>query len=472
MPVRSALQQSINIPAVRTYQFIGDQRFIDTATRMGLTFLDEAVFGPPTGIGATEVRLYDMMEAFGTLGTSGQHMELFSIESITDTAGNPIPQTERLAATQGVQPQIAFLMNNILTDDAARAPVFGANSLLTLSGYEGLVAAKTGTSNDSRDLWTMGYTTNAVVGVWIGTVSNSPTFGTSGMAAAPIWNSVMRTTLENVGRPAQFPVPQGIIVQPVCVDTGTQPGPTCTTIRNEYFFQNQPAPPADQGFVQAVTIDTWTGLRANEFCPDNAEQRVYANIEDPFAVQWLNSPAGQPTAQRLGLPIPFEMAPQGACSLNTEVPIARLLSPTENQAVLGTVQVTGSASASPQTFSRYQLEVAPVGTNTFTIIHGPVTTVVPQGTLGTWNTVGLSNGGYVLRLAMFAQNGGFLYRTVTVNVNNPLPTATPVPTATPLLPTAIPTSPLIFTPLPFDTPLPIQVVPGQPTPTATINPGG
>ncbi len=468
IPMRFALQGSINIPAVRTYQFIGDQRFQDTAGRMGLTFLDEAVFGPPTGIGATEVRLYDMMEAFGTLANNGTHVDVYAIESVTDSSGNPVVLAERAAATQGTQPQIAFLMNNILTDDVSRAPIFGQNSPLVLSDYPGLVAAKTGTSNDSRDLWTMGYTNNAVVGVWIGTVSNSPTVGTSGLAAAPIWNTVMRTTLQNVGRPGAFNPPNGIIAQPVCVDTGTQPGANCTAIRNEYFFQNQPPPPADQAFVQTVRVDTWTGLRANEFCPDNTEQRVFASLDDPFAVQWLNSPAGQPTAQRLGLPIPFEVAPRDACNLNTEVPIARILSPAENQTVLGAVQVTGSGSSSPQTFSRYQLEVSQVGTDVFTIVHGPVTTPLAQGALGTWNTVGTPNGAYILRLAMFSQSGGFLYRTVTVNVNNPLPTATPIP------PTAIPTQPppVVFTPLPFDTPVPIQIVPGGPTPTATINPGG
>jgi membrane peptidoglycan carboxypeptidase len=469
MPVRFALQGSINIPAVKTYQFIGNERFIDTATRMGLTFLDEAVFGPPTGIGATEVRLYDMMEAYGTLAAGGQHVDLYAIESITDSTGADVPLTARTPPTQAVQPQIAFLLNNILTDDASRAPIFGANSLLTLAEYPGLVAAKTGTSNDSRDLWTMGYTTNAVVGVWIGSVNNNPTFGTSGLAAAPIWNTVMRETLRNVGRPPQFPTPQGIIAQPVCIDTGTQPGPNCTSVRNEFFFQNQPPPPADRAFVVTLPIDTWSGLRANEFCRDNVEQRTFANIDDPFAVQWLNSPAGQPTAARLGLPIPFEIAPQGACDLNTDVPIARINFPPENQTVMGNVQVTGSATASPQSFSRYQLEVAPVGSDTFTIIHGPVTTAQPSGVLGTWDTTDFTNGPYILRLAMFAQNGGYLYRTVTVNVNNPLPTATPVPTPIPL-PTA---TPLIFTPIPFDTVAPgIQVVPGGPTPTATINPGG
>ncbi len=467
IPLRFALQGSINIPAVKTYQFIGDQRFEDTATRMGLTFLDEAVFGPPTGIGATEVRLYDMMEAFGTLATGGQHTDLYAIQSITDATGADVPLTERAAPTQAIQPQMAFLLNNILTDDVSRAPIFGANSQLTLSGYEGLVAAKTGTTNDSRDLWTMGYTTNAVVGVWIGTVANNPTVGTSGLAAAPIWNRVMRTTLETIGRPSQFPIPQGIIAQPVCVDTGTQPGANCTSIRNEYFFQNQPPPPASQAFVQTIAVDTWTGLRANEFCPDNTVQNTFASIDDQFAVNWLNSPAGQATAQRLGLPIPFEIAPQEACSLNTEVPIARFVSPTENQTVIGAVQFTGSASASPQTFSRYQLEVAPVGSDTFTIVHGPVTTTQPSGTLGTWNTTGVTNGGYVVRLAMFAQNGGFLYRTVTVNVNNPLPTPTLAP------PTPLPTAPPVFTPIPFDTVAPgSQAVPGGPTPTATINPGG
>jgi hypothetical protein len=214
--------------------------------------------------------------------------------------------------------------------------------------------------------------------------------------------------------------------------------------------------------VQTVAIDTWTGLRVNEFCPDNAVERTFANISDQFAVNWLNSPAGQPTAQRLGLPVPFEIAPRDACSLNNEVPIAAIIQPTPNQTILGNVQIIGRAT-STQTFSRYQIEVASANApDNFSIITGPSTQPQPQGVLGTWDTTTVPNGGYILRLAMFAQNGGFLYRTVQVNVNNPLPTPTPIPTS----------APIVFTPIPFDTAVPIQVVPGGPTPTATINPGG
>jgi penicillin-binding protein 1A len=100
--VRFALQGSINIPAVKTYQFIGNDQFRDTATRMGLTFLDEAVLTEASGIGATEVRLYDMMEAYGTLANNGVHTDLFAIQSITDSAGNDIPLTARAEPCRAV----------------------------------------------------------------------------------------------------------------------------------------------------------------------------------------------------------------------------------------------------------------------------------------------------------------------------------------------------------------------------------
>jgi membrane peptidoglycan carboxypeptidase len=465
--VRYALGNSYNVPAVKAYEFIGTDKFIDTATRMGLRFLPEAQFGLPTGIGATEVRLYDMMTAFGTIANNGQRQPLFTIVEITDDAGNPVQLPERAPAAQAVAPEIAFLMQSILTDDQARRAEFGANSGLAFPQFPGLVGAKTGTSNDNRDLWTMGFTHTAVVGVWLGRPDNNPTFNTSGLAAVPIWNATMLSALQGVQIPPFNPA-GGNITVPICVDTGAQPGNNCPGgTRNEYFVGSQPPPPADQGLVTTIPIDTWTGLRANNFCPENQQAQVFANIPDQAAVAWLNSPQGQPTAQRLGLPIPFETAPAAACDQNTVIPVARIISPTDGQPVQGQVTVTGNATA--QNFNRYQLEVAPEGSDTFAIIAGPFTSQPAGNTLGTFDSTRLTNGVYRLRLAMFANDGGYLYRVIRIIVDNPLPTPTPIPTQAPL-----PTLPPLAspTPIPFDN---NGVGGGQgggvPTPTATIMAG-
>ena len=471
-PVRFALANSYNIPAVKTYDFIGTQRFVDTAQRMGLRFLQEAQFNSTTAIGGTDVRLYDMMAAYGTLANDGVRLPLYSIISVTDSAGTELPLPERAGAAQDVQPQIAFLRQSILSYDNARAEEFGLNSALTISGFPGLVAAKTGTSNDARDLWTMGFTNNVVVGVWMGRPDNRETQAQSGFqVVVPVWNAVMTRSLRTIQGIEPFNPPQGVVALRVCGLTGAQADSTCANQRNEFFAEPFLPPPPGQGFVVSMTVDTWSGLQANDFCPSNIEQRTFVNISDPTAIAWLQSPAGANVAAALGLPAGLPAMPTTACDISTIQPTINVTQPTEGQSVLGVVQVTGIVSA--PNFSRYQLEVASAATPTsFTIVDGPYTTqqTVSGAVLGSWDTRTLVNGPYILRIAVFANDGGFAYFNRSVTVNNPLPTATPtVLPPTPIPPTPI--TPVFFTPIPFDTIIPFDsqgVPPGGATPTATL----
>ncbi|MBL8162441.1 MAG: penicillin-binding protein, partial [Anaerolineae bacterium] len=454
--VRAALQNSYNIPAIKVYQFIGETKFRDVANRVGLVFPQNAVFGLPTGIGATEVTLYSMMQAYGTLANSGVRAPLYAIESITDASGNAVPIPGR-EAQQVVQPQVAYLMSNILSDDQARGPAFGINGPLTINGLptSGVVAAKTGTTDGARDLWTMGYTRNAVVGVWLGRPDDQPTLVTDGGygSAAPLWNRVMSAVLNTMSRPEQFGIPPGVIAQQICPDTGTLPPANCpSSLRNELFIEGLPAPSADNAFVRQVTIDTWTGLLGNNFCPDNQQAATVININDPSAVTFLNSAAGQAIARRLGITAStIANPPTAACDLNTEVPIARIIAPTDNSTVSGVVQITGAAQAT--SFNRFELWYAPENNPAAaTAIGGAVTTPQTSGLLGQWDTSGL-NGRYILYLRMFSSNayGGNLERRAVVNVvNTQPPTATPLVFPTTIAPTAnVPFGPT-STPIPFD----------------------
>ena len=116
-------------------------------------------------------------------------------------------------------------------------------------------------------------TRNAVVGVWLGRPDDAATFVQGGgfNAVAPLWNEVMRATLQTLPRPEGFGAPSnGTVIQAqICADTGTLPPSNCTSQRSEYFLANQPPPPATSAFVQQVAIDSWTGLRSNDRCPDN-----------------------------------------------------------------------------------------------------------------------------------------------------------------------------------------------------------
>jgi membrane peptidoglycan carboxypeptidase len=466
--VRNALQNSLNVPAVKTYEFIGNDVFRATAEAMGLRFVENAEFNLTTGVGSTDVRLIDMVRAFGVLANNGRRVELYTIQNIVDSDGNPVGIPPREEPQQVVSPDIAYLMQNILSDDQARAPQFGLNSNLTIQGLptQNVVAVKTGTTDQSRDLWTLGFTNNRVVGVWLGTVENTPTFNTTGFtAAAPVWNTIMRAALEN-NPPTGFSAPgNGTVVnRQICRDTGTLPASNCANIANEIFAANRPPPPAESGLVAVLQVDSWTGLIANEFCPDNVIEATFANITDPSAVNWINSTgAGQAYAQRVGIQLPISPAPQLACNQNTPIPVARITAPQGGQTVQGNVAIIGQVSA--EGFNRYQLEVASLATpESFQIVDNFSTTQQPNAgsTLANWNTLTVPNGGYILRLAAFSENGGYVYRTTQIAVNNPAATATPIIPTQPPIP-IVPTEPLPFDPL--VTPLNSQGVPVGPTPT-------
>ncbi|MFN8561334.1 MAG: transglycosylase domain-containing protein [Anaerolineae bacterium] len=132
--LRYALANSYNVPAVKVLDFIGIDKFVDVAQRIGLRFLPEATFGLPSALGANEVRLYDMMQAYGTIANDGTRVPLYSITQIKDAGGNVVALPDRPQPALAVQPQIAFLMQNILSDNEARTPAFGAASPLNVSG--------------------------------------------------------------------------------------------------------------------------------------------------------------------------------------------------------------------------------------------------------------------------------------------------------------------------------------------------
>lgn len=462
--LRFALANAFNITASKAYAFIGDQNFINVSNRMGINYLPEAVFGMPASLGTNQVRLYDMVEAYGTLANNGVRVSLTSIARITDADGNTIPVPEVAPSSQQVQPQVAFLINNILADDTARSTVFGLNSGLNIPQFNGRVAARSGTSAGAADLWTLGYSNNAVVGVWTGSTNNNSTSAAASQIAIPVWNAVMQSAL--AGSTPAFTQPSGIVQAQICSLTGALFDPAvsqnCGSVRTELFVQNLPPLPADQGFVQSVTVDTWSGLAANQFCPDNTTTARFLNVSDTAAIQWLQSdPAGQAFAQQNGLTGLSGTTPPAACSVNTQNPIVTLTSPTQGQSLQGNISVTGTVQA--VNFQQYTLDMAPVEQpNNFSVVFGPTNQQVQNNVLGSIDTTRFANGSYILRLAVYNTSNGYAYRTVQVVINNPLPTATPTLPPTAVIPTfeivppiaTFPSQIIPFTPLPFDDPTP------------------
>ncbi len=197
--IRTALGSSYNIPAVKMLAMVGIPNMIATAKDLGITTFDETNrFGLSLTLGGGEVKLIDMMAAYSTFANQGIHHSPQGVLKMVDSYGTILEDNSNDEGSKAIEPAVAYLINNILADNNARAPAFGPNSLLKIPGYT--VAVKTGTTDLKRDNWTFGYTPAQVVGVWVGNNDNTPmnpqlSSGVTG--AAPIWNRIMTTVLKN-----------------------------------------------------------------------------------------------------------------------------------------------------------------------------------------------------------------------------------------------------------------------------------
>lgn len=189
--IRTALGSSYNIPAVKMLASVGLESMIETSKQMGITTFNEpSRYGLSLTLGGAEVRMIDMMSVYGVLAQNGIRHTPTPILKVTDSQGNIIDEYKDNSFA-AVQSELAYLITNILSDNNARTPAFGPNSLLNIPGQA--VAVKTGTSDNKRDNWTFGYTNDFVVGVWVGNPDNTAmnqalTSGVTG--AAPIWNRI------------------------------------------------------------------------------------------------------------------------------------------------------------------------------------------------------------------------------------------------------------------------------------------
>jgi 1A family penicillin-binding protein len=194
LPMRKTLAMSLNIPAIKTLSLVGIDSAIDMAHRLGITTLnDRNRYGLSLAIGGAEVKLLDMAAAFSVFAAEGKKNEQHSILEIVDN--NEESYFEKKQCNQVLDVEVARRINSILSDNNARSAVFGARNPLYIPGRS--VAAKTGTSQEFRDAWTMGYTPSITVGVWAGNNDSRPmNAGSDGVfVAAPIWRSFMDAVL-------------------------------------------------------------------------------------------------------------------------------------------------------------------------------------------------------------------------------------------------------------------------------------
>jgi len=460
--VRVALGSSYNVPAVKTLQFVGIPAFLEMARRLGITTLTRPDYGLSLTLGGGEVSLLELTGAYAVLANGGRRIPPVAILRVEDSLGRLIEEYIPPPGEQVISPQHAYLITHILADNEARTPAFGPNSPLKLSRP---AAAKTGTTNDWRDGWTIGYTPDLVVGVWVGNSDNSPMKRVPGVkGAGPIWHDFMEEALKDKP-PVDFPRPDGIVEVEICALSGAKPSEVCPTRKKELFVAG--TEPTDPGldFHQKVRICRATGKRATEFCPPQLVEEKVFEVYPPEGREW---------ALEHGIPQP----PEEFCDLHTFAPRMAILQPTEGQEVRGTVEVLGHAFIPD--FSHYVIEYGethnPLGWGR---VSGPHETPVDGGLLGYWDTTALHNGPHTLRVVAFDHQGLSYEARVRVYVANPTPTPTFTPTPTPthtptFTPAPSPTFTPVPSPMPTHTPTPLPTVTPSPRPqgTPTASPAG
>jgi 1A family penicillin-binding protein len=304
--LREALASSYNLIAVKVLDTIGVEAMTNLARRLGITTFDDPDrLGLAVTLGGGEVRLLEQTAAYAAFANGGHVVHAVAIRRVEDAQGNILlsspSQVGSGEESQVLDERVAYLITDILSDDVARIPSFGEGSVLKLSRP---AAVKTGTTTDFRDNWTVGYTPDLAVGVWVGNADNEPMREISGITgAAPIWHDFMEAALK--GTPVhEFQRPDGLVEVEVCALSGLLPGPDCPHRVTELFLAGT-EPTETCTMHQRIALDRATGLRATaDTPPQRIVEQVYT-ILPPEAQEWGREQgiAEPPPMADAGLPI-------------------------------------------------------------------------------------------------------------------------------------------------------------------------
>jgi membrane peptidoglycan carboxypeptidase len=403
---RDALANSYNIPPIQLLRDVGIPSFVQTARKMGVESFDERSgdYGLSITLGGGEVPLLELTHAFATLANMGQKPQLTSVLQITDSRGNVIydVQSERVPALKALDERIAYIITDILDDDDARVPAMGRNNALELPFP---AAAKTGTTNDFRDAWTIGYTPGLAVGVWLGNSDGHPMNDLPGLrGAAPVWNRIMteiyaneewqRSLMINGRSPSpNFTPPGGIEARKVCLPRGTG-GSQCGATRDDLFLVSMPQhghPRIQYNTNANANPGAWT-LISHSLSGEDAQKVQLANLDDgtkpllptECVVNSNRVPIGGTT--RLFLQVPphypdevrariwargtgYRMAPATVCPMSSlDFPEAANAQPTQSNTIR---ESSGAPVAAPASGNYYILAPsAGSQVNGIVMVHG------------------------------------------------------------------------------------------------------
>ncbi|MCD6291512.1 MAG: transglycosylase domain-containing protein [Anaerolineae bacterium] len=421
--LREALARSYNIPAVWLMSQVGVKNVIKMAHRMGINTLTKDYYGLSLTLGGGEVRLLDMTYAFSVLANNGvmagepvpaikqrpgyRTLDPVSVLLVRDKNGRILKEYREPHVKRIISPQLAYLMNDVLSDTKARLAAFGSFSKY-LALEDRPVAAKTGTTNDYRDAWTIGYTPQLAVGVWVGNADNHPMKHVPGsLGAAPIFHQIMEDALK--GKPVEkWQEPPGMVRVTVCVPSGLLPTDDCPTRREELFIAGT-EPHAYDTVYRAYEVNKVTGKLATQYTPrDLVERRVYM-IFPPEAADWV---------REAGIPQPPKQYDDayGPGPVDPEVAI---IDPKPYSYVRGIIPIIGNAQMGG--FRSYRVEFGEgLNPGAWMQIGPEHHNQVGNGVLEYWDTTPF-NGLYTLRLTVTKGDGSTRTTTTQITVDNTPP---------------------------------------------------
>ena len=344
---RNALDSSLNISAVKNFYLAGVKQSIQTAQKLGISTLtrDPSFYGLSLVLGSGSVQPVEMANAYASFANGGQHYALRPILKI-EAGGVVIKDYTKDVPSKVLEPETAYEMNNILSDNGARTKIFGSRSALTL-GPDRPVAAKSGTTQNNRDAWTIGYTPSIVTAVWVGNNLPNQTMiaGSDGsFVAAPIWNSFMKQYL--TGKPVeQFAVPT--TMKTLTVDKISGKLPTAQTppdaLVTDIFAPWQIPTTSDDVHI-TVNIDSVSGKLATSLTPAaNSIPKTFFSVhsEAPTLPNWEGPVQAWAAANGGGI-----LPPTGIDDVHTtaNAPTIQITSPGDGATVSGTFSITTNPS--------------------------------------------------------------------------------------------------------------------------------
>lgn len=425
--LRFALANSINTIAVKVAALTGVKDVLKVGYAMGLTTwepTDEKMrhVGLSLPLGGAEVYMLDMAVAYSTFANEGERSEPVAILKVTDSSGKMLYEYKPTSPRAELEPDVAFIISSILSDNEARKDIFGTNSYLAIKGKT--VAAKTGTTDDKRDNWTAGYTKSRVVITWVGNNDNSPmsqNLASGVTGAAPIWNRIMREAIKDIPD-EPFDRPEGVMELDIDAVGGGLPFENQPT-RKEFFLSGtEPTGPA--AIYQKLKIsrkDSNKLANAVEVATGDYDEKLFIVIreDDPVSSDGKNRWQEGIDAWIAGQDSKYKAPTETYSGGDSNQVVLSVKKPGDNERIdNNNVEVSAEAIS---TADIERIEIFVDGTKVKEKTNEKSIT----------ETISISDGSHTIRVKATDKRGTSAERDIHIGINEPYSTPTPAPTPAP-----------------------------------------